>query len=181
MNGRTEASTRGYPRDPAGPAGARPALEREGQRSAAGTWPLLSGLGPLGALPTAPRLGRAFAVLVLGGWGLGGMTEAAELIVSEMASNVVRAATNPDGSLVYDAHGRLPVLWLRLLSDLRQTRIEVWDNLPADRGVPAARRPAPEEESGRGLELVAAISQRWGWEPVPGRQAKCVWALLTVQ
>jgi transcriptional regulator with XRE-family HTH domain len=84
MNARTEAITLGHLWDPAGPAGARPAPEGEGQRSSAGAWLLSSGLGPLGVLPTAPRLGRAFAVLVLGGWGLGGMAEAAELIVSEL-------------------------------------------------------------------------------------------------
>jgi hypothetical protein len=184
MNGRTGAVTTGREISSRGglrsTSGARPAHTGGGQRPAAGDWPLFSGLGPLGALPTAPRLTRTFAVMVLGGWGMEAMAEAGELIVSELATNVVRAASGPDGHPRYDDLGRLPVLWVRLMSDRARLRIEVWDTLPAVRGTPVVRRAAPDEESGRGLDLVAAISLDWGWEPVPGRQAKRVWAVLAV-
>ena len=33
-------------------------------------WPLISDLGPLGALPTVPRLARGFVSVTLNGWGL---------------------------------------------------------------------------------------------------------------
>ena len=46
-------------------------------------WPLTSDLGPLGALPTAPRLARGFIGVVLNGWGLGSLIETTELVVSE--------------------------------------------------------------------------------------------------
>src|SRR6266404_6207678 len=127
---------------------------------------MFAGLGPLGALPPAPRLARRFTTMILASWGLpaaGGnpdVVDTAELIASELVSNVVRAATDPDGNPRYDSDGRLPVLWLRLLAgpspgakalaesgagarDLAgacatgRVQIEIWDDLPAGFGVPA--------------------------------------------
>jgi hypothetical protein len=144
-------------------------------------WPLFSVLGPVGALPTAPGLARAFTAMVLGGWGLAGMNdlgEASALVVSELATNVVQLATAGDGSPLYQAGGRLTELWLRLMSDRALLQVEVWDNLPASAGVPALRRPAAEQEHGRGLAIVDDLSHRWGCDQVPGLPAKSVWALL---
>jgi len=141
-------------------------------------WPLFAGLGPLGALPTVPRLARTFCQMVLGGWGLDRLAEDCELVASELSANVVRAATGPDGQPGYDGHGRLPLLWLRLLSDRMRVRVEVWDNIPIDRGVPVLREAAITDESGRGLELISQLSQDWGWDHRPALHAKRVWALL---
>jgi hypothetical protein len=155
--------------------------------SRASEWPLVAGLGPLGALPTAPRLARSFTVVVLGGWKLAELAEDAELIASELCSNVVRAASGPDGRPRYD-DGRLPLLWLRLLADGSALRIEAWDTVATEAGVPTPRRAAADDESGRGLELVSALSVDWGWDQLPGRDrpgpdlpghaVKRVWALL---
>src|SRR5712691_1718710 len=114
-------------------------------------WPLFCGLGPLGALSTAPRLARMFTVMVLVGWGLGAVADDAEAVISEMTTNVVDAATGPDGQPRYDAAGRLPVLWLRLLSDGALGQLEVWDDIPREFGAPAERRAGATDESGRGL------------------------------
>ncbi len=141
-------------------------------------WPLLADLGPLGALPTVLPLARAFTGLVLGGWGLASLTEDNGLIISEFTSNVVRAATGPDGQPRYDVHGRLPVLWLRLSSDRARLWLEVCDNLAPELGVPAERQAAATDETGRGLELVSALSQDWGWEVLPGNEVKRVWAVM---
>jgi len=143
-------------------------------------WPLFTGLGPLGALPTAPRLARMFTEMVLRGWGLGALEDTAVLIVSELTTNVVRAAVGPGGSPQYDDDGRLPVCWLRLMAGAALVGIEVWDNLPAAYGAPAQRRAAATEESGRGLSIVEGLSLAWGWEPVPGMAAKRTWAVLPV-
>lgn len=144
-------------------------------------WPLTSDLGPLGALPTAPRLARGFIAVVLTGWGLAGLADVTELLVSELTTNVVQASTGPDGSPRYDAEGKLPLLWVRLLSDRFRVMVEVWDNLPAALGAPVVRHPGPDEESGRGLEMVDTLSEDWGWENVPGWNGKRVWALLDVR
>jgi hypothetical protein len=142
-------------------------------------WPLFSDLGPLGALPTAPRLARGFIGVVLTGWGMASLTGVTELLVSELTTNVVRAATGPDGSPAYDPEGKLPLLWVRLLSDHSRLMVEVWDNLPESAGAPTMRHAGPVEESGRGLEMVDRLSERWGWESVPGWSGKRVWALLS--
>ena len=90
----------------------------------------------------------------------------------------IAVATGPDGQPRYDADGRLPVLWLRLLSDRAQLRVEAWDTVPAELGMPRPRRAAADDESGRGLDLIAALSLDWGWDHLPGHDAKRVWALL---
>jgi hypothetical protein len=144
-------------------------------------WPLFSALGPVGALPTAPGLAREYTAMILGGWGLArgnDLGEVSALVVSELATNVVQLATTGDGSPLYQADGRLTELWLRLMSDRALLQVEVWDNLPATVGLPAIRRPATEEEHGRGLAIVDELSHSWGCDQVPGLQAKSVWALL---
>ena len=141
-------------------------------------WPLISDLGPLGALPTAPRLARGFIAVVLTEWGLTGLADVTELLVSELAANVVRASTGPDGNPRYDLEGKLPLLWVRLLSDRSRVMVEVWDNLPPALGAPVVRHPGWEGESGRGLEMIETLSEEWGWEHVPGWRGKRVWAVL---
>jgi hypothetical protein len=52
----------------------------------------------------------------------------------------------------------------------------VWDEAP---GFPAPRRAVATAESGRGLQLVDALTRgRWGWQAT-GTQAKVVWAELS--
>jgi len=148
--------------------------------SGAVTWPLFAGLGPLGALPTAPKLIRAFSTLVLGSWGLTAFQDDSELLMSELATNAVAAATGPNGQPRYDNSGRLHLLWARLLSDRKRLRIELWDTIPQEAGVPVRRQAQETDESGRGLELLGLLSASWGWEPVPGRATKKVWAELAL-
>jgi anti-sigma regulatory factor (Ser/Thr protein kinase) len=118
--------------------------------------------------------------MVLSGWGMASMTETAALIVSEFASNVVRAAEGPGGSSVHDEEGRTPVLWLRLMADSAVLGIEVWDSLPPQSGIPVLRDADPAAESGRGLAIVDALSVDWGWEPVPARRIKRTWAVVAI-
>ena len=143
-------------------------------------WPLTSDLGPLGALPTVPRLARGFVSVTLNDWGLDALADVAELLVSEMSTNVVRASMTLDGNLRYDDDGKVPLLWIRLLSDRAQLMIEVWDTLSATLGAPVARHPDPDEESGRGLEIIETLAEDWGWETVPGWTGKKVWAILKI-
>jgi hypothetical protein len=42
---------------------------------------------------------------------------------------------------------------------------------------PVLRMPDRTAESGRGLQMVDALSDVWGWSPVTGR-GKAVWAIL---
>jgi hypothetical protein len=144
-------------------------------------WPLTSDLGPLGALPTVPRLARGFVSVTLDSWGLLALADVTELLVSELSTNVVRASSDPDGNLVYDNEGKIPLLWIRLLCDNVRLMIEVWDTVPAAFGAPVARHPEPDEESGRGLEIIETLAEDWGWETVAGWSGKKVWAILKIE
>jgi len=126
------------------------------------------------SLPGATPCARLHARAVLSEWGLGELAEAAELIVSELVTNAVRASTAPDGHPRYDGAG-MPVVVLRMASDRIKLMIEVWDVIP---GAPAAAHPGPDDESGRGLMLVAAQCDRWSWQSAPGWPGKVVWAEL---
>jgi anti-sigma regulatory factor (Ser/Thr protein kinase) len=66
-------------------------------------------------------------------------------------------------------------LWL--LADATRVLILVWDASPKP---PVRIDPDGEAESGRGLLLVEAISDRWDWYPAPPQTGgKVVWALAT--
>jgi hypothetical protein len=188
VNGRTSTVTTGSAPAPAGgmtAAAVHPGVAGGvGRQPGTRAWPLFTGLGPMGALPTVPGLVRAFTALTLGNWELIGVPDlvaTSELIASELSANVVRPATREDGSAVYQADGRLTQMWLRLMSDRTQVQIEIWDNLPQSAGIPVLRHPEETEEHGRGLQLVDQLSRDWGWSPVPAMQAKFVWALLDVR
>jgi Host cell surface-exposed lipoprotein/Histidine kinase-like ATPase domain len=129
-------------------------------------WPLFAALGPVGALPTAPGLARVFTVTFLGSWDMAcvnDLPDVSPLIVSELTTNIVNAATDGDGSPVYQAGGRLIEMRLRLMSDRARLRIEVWDNLPPSAGVPVLRHPARDQEHGRGLALVGRLNEWANW------------------
>jgi anti-sigma regulatory factor (Ser/Thr protein kinase) len=143
-------------------------------------WPLTSDLGPLAALSTVPRLARGFVKVTLQGWGFCGLADVTELLVSELSTNAVRAAMDAEGELRYDENGQAPLLWIRLLSDQVHLMVEVWDTLPASLGAPVTRHPDPDEESGRGLEIIETLAEDWGWDRVTGWTGKKVWAVLKV-
>ena len=126
---------------------------------------------PLGALPTAAAAARSHVRTVLRSWGAGGgLPDDVETVVSELITNAINASTGQDGKPLY-VDGRRLVIWLRLVTSGATLRAEVWDEAP---GAPARRMALDEDESGRGLDLVDALSARWGW--FPARSGKCAWA-----
>ena len=138
---------------------------------------LLSAHLPLGALPTAVPCARRYTRVILDEWSMAALADPAELIVSELLTNGVQATTDEDGQPRYGEAG-LPVVHLRLASDHARVLVEVWDSVSRP---PAARRPGPDEEGGRGLALVEALSDRWDWTTVPGWSGKVVWAEIQAQ
>jgi anti-sigma regulatory factor (Ser/Thr protein kinase) len=129
-------------------------------------WPLLSHL-ELGALPGAVACARLHARQVLWEWGLSGIAEDAELLVSELVTNATQASLSVEWIQ--------PVgLWLS--SDRSRLLILVQDT--------SGRPPRPtggageDEERGRGLLIVEAISAKWGWDAKNGSTGKVVWALI---
>jgi anti-sigma regulatory factor (Ser/Thr protein kinase) len=145
------------------PAACRPEPD-SGAGIAFQDWPHVSFL-ELGALPSAVPCGRAHTRLVLGEWRLGQLADDAEMLVSELLTNALRASW----TLAYPG-----AVALRLLADPRCLLIEVWDQAPGD------PQPGPAEddaESGRGFTVIEALSARWGTRRV-SRTLKVIWCEL---
>ncbi|MFD5322290.1 SpoIIE family protein phosphatase [Streptomyces sp. NPDC127092] len=89
-------------------------------------------------------------------WGLEELVFSTELILSELVTNAIR-------------YGAAPV-HVRLLRD-RTLTCEVWDSSST---APHLRYAAGMDEGGRGLFLVAQISEHWGTRYTP--EGKVIWA-----
>jgi anti-sigma regulatory factor (Ser/Thr protein kinase) len=143
----------------------------EPTRVTTNVWPLSSYL-ELGALPTAVPCARLHARQLVWEWGLDSLAESTELLISELVTNAVQAMAGQDDRAV---------VRLRLSSDNARLLIEVWDAdprppLPKDLG--SDGMPDLEEEGGRGLFLVAALSRRWNWYLTQEPTGKVVWCEL---
>jgi hypothetical protein len=136
-------------------------------------WPLVSSLPPLAPFDSVPSIARAHVGVMLTGWRLGRLAETGELVVSELATNAVRASVGLDGDPLYIG-GQMPVVTMRLFSDGITLLIEVHDRAP---GRPRLLNADAAAENGRGLTLVNALTRgQWGWHGTPG--GKVVWAAL---
>ncbi|MEU6574439.1 SpoIIE family protein phosphatase [Streptomyces sp. NPDC046805] len=93
---------------------------------------------------TAPGRARRLIRGALAEWGLDDLSDAVELLVSEVVTNAVRYASRP--------------ITLRLLrTDV--LRCEVGDDVPQ---LPRLRQARATDEGGRGLYLVNRLARRWG-------------------
>jgi anti-sigma regulatory factor (Ser/Thr protein kinase) len=120
----------------------------------------------LGAGAQSGRTARKFTRNTLREWGLASLADDAEAIVGEFVANAVSHAAR-------SAESGQP-LGLRLLRRTGEVMCAVLD--PSDIA-PVLRMPDRNEEAGRGLQMVDALSDVWGWSPVTGR-GKAVWAIL---
>ncbi|MFC9066484.1 SpoIIE family protein phosphatase [Streptomyces harbinensis] len=89
-------------------------------------------------------------------WGLAELVFTTELVVTELIANAIRHATGP--------------IRLRLILD-RTLIVEVSDTSST---APHLRRAAGFDEGGRGLMLVAQLTERWGTRQSAG--GKTIWA-----
>jgi anti-sigma regulatory factor (Ser/Thr protein kinase) len=106
------------------------------------------------------------------------MAEAAELLVSELVTNAVRASAGLAGGRRNGASAdTVPTVRFWLPADRRRVLIQVWDSCQRK---PERQDPGLEAESGRGLLLVEALSSEWGSFADNRCDGKPVWALLTV-
>jgi anti-sigma regulatory factor (Ser/Thr protein kinase) len=129
----------------------------------------------IGALPTATPCARLHARNIACEWGLHDLADTIELIVSELVTNAVKASAGQDQRPHYtDEHG-LACIHLRLSTDRRAALVEVRDENVT---LPAPNQPGPDDESGRGLMLVEALAEQWGWDPAANGRGKIVWALV---
>jgi PAS domain S-box-containing protein len=110
---------------------------------------------PLPQDPKAARQARRHVREQLSAWGLDDLTPTTELLASELVGNVVRHAKGP--------------VSLRLLHG-RELVCEVFDGSLT---MPRIRRATDTDEGGRGLQLITALSQRWGTRYTA--KGKCIW------
>lgn len=89
------------------------------------------------------------------------------LIVAELSANAVR-------------HGRVAGrdFRLRLSAEGATLRVEVTDS--RGESIPVLTTPSDNLDGRRGLLLVAALTDRWGWYPCVDGPGKTVWAVLDV-
>jgi hypothetical protein len=116
------------------------------------TWQLDGGLESVSAA-------RAWVRSTLATWELEPMVELGELLVSELVTNALRHANGPIE------------LTALLLDDV--VTLGVSD---ADQPLPRLRKAKAADEGGRGLQLVAMLSARWGARPTA--EGKVVWCEL---
>jgi anti-sigma regulatory factor (Ser/Thr protein kinase) len=129
--------------------------------------PALRSYLELPASPGAVRSARQHVRRVSLTWGLGSLTDDAELVVSELVTNAVtapRPLAGPD------------TVVLRLLADGHRLVIEAWDHSP---GEPRPRQPEEDSERGRGLAVIRELAHRSGWRRVTPA-LKVVWCELLV-
>ncbi|MDX3068345.1 ATP-binding protein [Streptomyces scabiei] len=116
------------------------------------------------AEPGAVRDARAVVRRQLHAWDLDALGDITVLLVSELVTNALRHATGPIGVRLVRPSGPSSALL-----------VEVSDPLPDP---PRERAADVDDESGRGLRLVACSSRAWGTRP--GEAGKTVWFELAV-
>jgi anti-sigma regulatory factor (Ser/Thr protein kinase) len=90
------------------------------------------------------------------------VTETAVLLLSELMTNAYRHAKVSPGREI----------WARCAQDGDCVRVWVTD---ANDTLPAPRNASPDDESGRGLTLVAVLADNWGAAPRKHGIGKTVW------
>jgi len=115
----------------------------------------------------AVTISRRTLRLILTMHGLISLVDVAELLAAELVSNAVRHTKGP---------AALRVRW----SPPGTLRIGAWDADPEPPEPPMTFERAAELEEGRGLALVRACSDLWGWQPLSrfGNRGKYVWCEL---
>ncbi|MFI5671778.1 ATP-binding protein [Streptomyces sp. NPDC051704] len=145
------------------------------------------------ALPArfeAVRGARSFTRSTLSQWGLDERFDDVALVVSELVTNALRHALPEDagvgGGSGQDAGACAgepePTVRLHLMRWSTRLVCAVRDpseDRPGGSFAPERTQENCDLESGRGLFLVDAYSDSWGWHPLAGRlTGKVVWALF---
>lgn len=119
----------------------------------------------------SPKTAREFTRRTFGAWDLDGLYNDVVVVVSELVTN---ALCHGLGDASYSALAR-PV-HLVLLARERRVLAAVVD--PSDK-TPMLASARHFAESGRGLRIVAVMSDAWGWMPFASG-GKAVWAAFDI-
>jgi len=122
----------------------------------------------LSAQAGSVRAARYFTLATLRRWGTAHSSQDIAIVVSEMVTNALRHAL--------PGPGRRPVR-LGLLQQGPWVLCAVADPGTA---APVPRTPGPLAEAGRGLQMICAFSDLWGYT-TPSEAGKVVWAVFTAR
>ena len=113
-------------------------------------------------IPESVPAARHFVVNVLRSWGHDELSPDAALIISELATNALSHARSPFRA-VLDRRGRGLRIGVEDATDVPlERRASAWDDI-----------------SGRGVDIIEALSERWGYSRLP--DGKVVWAELPLR
>jgi Histidine kinase-like ATPase domain len=123
----------------------------------------------LGADAGSIRAARDFTTATLHRWGTAERSQDIAIVVSELLTNALRHALPPGSG---DSRPRRPIR-LGLLQPGPCVLCAVAD---PSRAAPAPQAPGSLAETGRGLNIICALSDQWGY--VPNEGGKVVWAMF---
>jgi anti-sigma regulatory factor (Ser/Thr protein kinase) len=122
--------------------------------------------------PASVKAARDFAVQTVRRWGMADLDSDVGVVVSELVTNALRHAL-PQLTRCPD---RSPIR-LGLLHPGPCVLCAVAD--PSNE-IPVVKEPDHFAESGRGLHVIASLSDQWGWT-APSIDGKVVWAMFAVR
>jgi serine/threonine-protein kinase RsbW len=116
--------------------------------------------------PSSVAAARRLASYSFGQWQLIELIDEAHVVISELVTNAILASS---------AEAVMVRAFVSLYN--AKVRIEVWDE---GDGKPQVQPLSGDNDGGRGLVLVEALSAQWGWYTPAGLRGKFVWADLTL-
>ncbi len=148
---------------------------------ASGDWPRCPAPAPIswacyprtpGMNATLVRAARHFTLTTLQRWGVAERSEDIVIVVSELLTNAIRHALPGSGA----SHAGWPIR-LGLLQPGNYVVCAVAD---PSKVLPVARQPDHGAETGRGLHVIAALSDHWGYT-TPSDTGKVLWAMFSAR
>jgi len=119
----------------------------------------------LPSIPESVRIARFHVRATLGFHGLGEYADDVVMITSELVTNAIQhVGKDPEETIGVT----LARVW-----DQGALCVIVTDSSPEG---PVMRETSPARERGRGLQVVEALADHWGWHPEPG--GKAVYAVI---
>lgn len=141
-------------------------------------WNRSDSMGPSAAYGWLAEYTRKFVVTTLRLWGLSVHRDTAELVMSELAGNAIKASADPEyPEQPRRADGHVALIKVGMSTDGGAVLVWAWDQAAGLPGKPAAD-PGLDGENGRGLFIVESLAAAIGCYWYPGIPGKTVWALL---
>ncbi|MEV7862949.1 ATP-binding protein [Streptomyces hirsutus] len=141
-------------------------------RSGLGSTPFTARRIPV-ASPHCCYIARQFTRQTVRRWSLHSICDDAVQIASELVANAVRHG-QPDTVSAEDPQAGVWLAFsLRPRTLLCVVRDPSWQR-------PRLTAPQPMAEGHRGLPIVNALSNKWGWTTTPQAQGKTVWARVAL-